>query len=231
MDRAGRRLALAAAGLVLAVVLGMAALVAWSSAGAAGDLPWIPLAADKTLGVNADLVALDPVGQEAALAAMEAAGLRWLRVRFAWDASEPAPGVHDWTAWDAVVDGAMQHDLTLIAVLDGSPAWARAPEDATNPLAPPAEVRDFGDWAAVLAARYGDRIDHYQIWDEPNIAPHWGGREIDPAGYLRLLREGAVRVRAADPGALVLAAALAPNIEAGGANMSELHFLDTLYGL
>ena len=101
--------------------------------------------------------------------------------------------------------------------------------DADNPLAPPVETRDFGDFALAFAGRYADQIDHYQIWDEPNIAPHWGAHEIDPAAYARLLREGAIQVRAADPDAVVLLAALAPTVESGGANLSELSFLDALY--
>jgi O-antigen ligase len=191
--------------------------------------PDVPLAADKSLGINTDLSQLDAGEREQALAAMEAAGFRWLRLRFPWDAIEKEQGVFDWTTWDEIVKEVARHNLTLIAVLDSSPAWARAENDAGNALAPPIETRDFGDWAAALASRYGAQIDYYEIWDEPNIAPHWGEREIDPAAYARLLREGAIRVRAADPGAVILTGALAPNVEPGGANMSDLVFLDDLY--
>jgi len=220
--------------LVLGV--GLAALLAGGAAAAwlrlppvEGPMPFLPLAADKSLGVNADLSRYDAAGREQALMAMEAAGFRWLRQRFPWDVIEPQPGAYDWTAWDLLVEDVARHNLKLIAVLDGSPAWARAGEDADNPLAPPVETRDFGEFVAAFAARYGGWIDYYQLWDEPNIAPHWGAREIDPAAYARLLREGAIRLRAADPGAVVLLAALAPNVEAGGANLSDLLFLDALY--
>ncbi len=199
------------------------------SGAAYGPSPQVPLAVDKTLGVNADLSRLDAGMREEALAAMEGAGFRWLRQRFSWDAIESEQGTFNWEAWDGIVEAASRHNLALIAVLDGSPVWARAGEDVENALAPPVEPRDFGDFAAALALRYGAQIDHYQVWDEPNIAPHWGAREIDPAAYARLLREGAIRIRTADDGAVILAAALAPNVEPGGANMSEVHFLDALY--
>ncbi len=220
----------------LVVGVGLAALLAGGAVAAwlrlppvEGPMPFLPLAADKSLGVNADLSRYDAAGREQALIAMEAAGFRWLRHRFPWDVIEPQPGVYDWTDWDLLVEDVARHNLKLIAVLDGSPAWARAGEDADNPLAPPVETRDFGEFVAAFAARYGGWIDYYQLWDEPNIAPHWGAREIDPAAYARLLREGAIRLRAADPGAVVLLAALAPNVEAGGANLSDLLFLDALY--
>jgi O-antigen ligase len=222
-------------GLGLAVVLALAAVMTRSMAGSqdARLLPDAPLAADKSLGVNVDLTRLDTPAREEALAAMEAAGLRWVRQRFPWNAIEPQHGVFHWAPWDEIVEAVDAHGLQLIAVLDGSPAWAQAPEDVgsttENPLAPPQETCDFGDWAAALAERYATRIDHYQIWDEPNIAPHWGAREIDPGGYARLLREGSIRIRAVDPGAVILAAALAPNVEPGGANLSDVDFLRALY--
>ena len=122
-----------------------------------------------------------------------------------------------------------RHNLDAIAVLDGSPAWARSTDDARNRFAPPEEVRDFGAYAALFAERYGDQIDYYQIWDEPNIAPHWGAREVDLAAFGRRLREGAIQIGFADPDSITILSALAPNVESGGANMSELQFLDALY--
>ncbi len=230
MRRPPARALLAALALLLALLLAAAALLAWRSLPQQeGDLQAVPLAADKSLGVNADLAELGAGALDVQVGDIEASGFRWLRHRFAWDAIEPGRGSYDWEASDRVVEAVRQHGLSLVAVLDGSPDWAQAPEDGGNPLAPPVEARDYGDWVQAFADRYGDTIDYYQIWDEPNIAPHWGNREVDPAAYARLLREGAVRVRAADPGAVVLSAALAPNVEPGGANMSDLLYLDGLY--
>ena len=194
-----------------------------------GVPPTISLAAEKSLGINSDLSRYDATAREETLSAMEAAGFLWLRQRFPWDAIESQPGVYDWTVWDEIVQDACRHNIAVIAILDRSPEWARAESDLDNSLAPPRQVRDYGAFVAAFVARYRDEIDHYQIWDEPNIAPHWGAGEINPAAYTSLLREGAIQVRNGDPGAVVLLAALAPTVEPGGANMSELSFLDTLY--
>lgn len=228
----GRKLGLALLALSLSVLLAAGAMLCWSElAGPASDEPLVavPLSSAKSLGTNADLSGQDRAGVERSLVAMESAGFRWLRQRFPWDVIETAPGVYDWDAWDAIVEGAASHNLELLAVLDGSPAWARPEVDADNSLAPPAETRDFGDFVTAFATRYGDQIDYYQIWDEPNIAPHWGAREVDPAAYVRLLREGSIRIGAVDADAVVLLAALAPNVEAGGENMSDVLFLDAVY--
>ena len=122
-----------------------------------------------------------------------------------------------------------QPRLTPVVVLNGSPAWARRPGDAANPLAPPQERADFGAFAAAVARRYGDQVRYYQVWHQPNIAPHWGARPVDPADYLGLLREAAVQIRSADADAQIVLAALAPNTEAGGANLSDVAFLEALY--
>ena len=222
-------------GLGAALGLALGAYLAWSRLPASTSLeprcppPDIPLARDKSLGVNVDLSQYTPVAREEALAAMSAAGFGWLRQRFPWDRIEPLPGVYDWAVWDAIVGDVSRHGIKLIAVLDGSPAWARTEQDAANPLAPPMEARDYGAFVSAFARRYSEQIDHYQLWDEPNIAPHWGDRWVDPPGYMRLLREGAIQARAADPGSVVLLAALAPNVESGGANMSDVKFLEALY--
>lgn len=234
MRPASRRFLLAGVCLALAgLLLAGALLLAHGASPPPGTWPEVPaaaeLAADKTIGINVDLGAHDADGREAALADMEAAGLSWLRQRFAWDAIEARRGQFDWARADEIVADVARHGLRLIAVLDGSPAWARAEGDATNPLAPPIEAWDYGAFVAAFGRRYGDRVDYYQVWEEPNIAPHWGAREIDPAAYGRLLREAALQLRTVDPGAVVLLAALAPNVEPGGANMSELQFLDRLY--
>ncbi len=228
-------LVLSIVGFGAAVLLAVASLLAWGQASTTtslvdpGSFSSPVLSSDKSLGVNSDLSQMEQDEREAALAAMEAGGFGWLRQRFAWDVGESQPGSFEWAVWDEIVDAATRHNLKLVAVLDGSPEWARAGEDAGNPLAPPVESRAFGDWAAAFAERYGRWIDHYQIWDEPNIAPHWGAGEIDPGAYGHLLRDAAIRIRTADPGAVILTAALAPNVEPGGANMSELVFLDSLY--
>ena len=52
------------------------------------------------------------------------------------------------------------------------------------------------------------QIAAYQVWHEPNLAAHWGGQYVDPVAYLGLLREAAVQIRTADPGAVVVAAAI-----------------------
>ena len=156
-------------------------------------------------------------------------GFGTLRQRFAWADLEPAPGVYRWEFWDSVLPIVKANGLEVIAVLDTSPEWARPPWEADNRWSPPTRSRDYAQFVGAFARRYGEFVSGYQVWDQPNIAPHWGKGPIDPAAYLDLLRLASETIHRSDPGALVIAGALAPNTEAGGRDMSDVQFLREIY--
>jgi len=164
-----------------------------------------------------------------ALAMVRAAGLGVIRQRFSWMELEPEPGSYRWERWDRVLPLVEEYGLKLIAVLDTSPGWARPGYEADNPWAPPISVEDYARFAHAFARRYGHVVAAYQIWDEPNIHPHWGKGAIDPAAYVNLLRAGSEAIRSADVDALIVAGGLAPNTEEGGRNMSDVTFLREIY--
>ena len=215
--------------LALAVSIAAIAAGLWllsRPAPAAPPLPWAP--ERLRVGVNADLTSYDEAALSATLSRLAQLGLTTVRQRFDWNLIEPAAGQFTWDAYDRIVAAANANGVELLAVLDGAPTWARAAVDRANPLAPPLEQADFGRFAARVAARYAGKIHLYQVWDEPNIAPHWGARWVDPTAYAGLLREGYAQIKAADPDSVVLTASLAPTLETGGANLSDIAFLEQL---
>jgi len=183
----------------------------------------------RRTGVNVSLQQYGDAELDSVLSSLGSSNLLWVRQRFPWVEIEPHRGQYEWEDWDRIVDAAARHGVNLIAVLDTSPAWARSEADQSNPLAPPHERSDFGGFASAIAQRYGQQLTYYQVWDEPNIAPHWGHSVIDAADYMGLLREGFLQINAADPGAFVLSAGLAPTIEESSSNLSDLIFLYRLY--
>ena len=156
-------------------------------------------------------------------------GFGIIRQRFAWAELQPAREQFLWERWDRVLSTVSESGLQVIAVLDTSPAWARTAWEADNPWAPPTDPGDYARFAQAFAARYGGSIAAYQVWDEPNIEPHWGKGPIDPAAYVELLRQSSQAIRQADPSALIIAGGLAPNLETGGRNMGDLLFLREIY--
>ena len=235
MQRKNRRTAVLAALFGLSLLAGLYFL--WLDRGRPPPLPAGFLAADKTLGVTIDLTRYDDRSMARTLDALRANGLVWLRQPVRWSEIEAAPGRFSWQHLDRVLEAVARNNRSvtdphpsqfrLIAVLDTTPVWARpAGSPAT---APPERLSDFGDFARTLAERYGSQLDYYQIWHEPNLSAGWGNRFVDPAGYAGLLREGALNIREADTGALILSGALAPTLENGPLNLNELDFLEQLY--
>ncbi len=189
------------------------------------NAPLAPLHTPR-YGVN---VALEQYKDEQALRqALEKArdaGLSVVRQELPWAEIEPNPGQFDWERWDTIVRICSEYHLRVIVVLDTSPAWARSEWESANRWAPPANYSDFAQFAATVAARYGAIIEAYQIWDEPNISPHWGNGEIDPQGYVELLKLASGAIRSADPQALIIAGGMAPTNEQSGKNLSDIQFL------
>ncbi|MDY6875988.1 MAG: O-antigen ligase family protein [Chloroflexota bacterium] len=173
------------------------------------------------LGVNVALEQYDDEeGEEleAALARIAEGGFVWVRQSFYRSQIEPEPGRFDWTVPDRVIAAlARQPRLRLVAVLDDSP-----------PI-PPADPDRFAAFAGAFAARYGAQVDYYQVWDEPNLAAHWGGGPVNPPAYADLLARTAHAVRAADSDARILLAGLAPTVETGPQNLSDVRYLEQLY--
>lgn len=184
------------------------------------------------LGINVALEQYSPTQRQAALATLQQSGFGWVRQRLDWSLLEPFPGGYDWQLSDALLHDIIASGLVPVVVLDGSPAWARAVENIAptdNPLAPPADPATFARFAAAFATRYRDTLRFYQIWDEPNIAPHWGNRLIEPFAYAQLLKSAAPAIRAADRDALIITAALAPTRDRGHLAIDEMYFLQRLY--
>ena len=196
----------------------------------AEELPTLSVTCGNGYGVNASLEQYtSDEDLRRALSLAQAAGFHCVRQRFPWSEIEPSPGEYHWEPWDRIVHEVKEHGLDLIAVLDTSPEWARSRTDRDNHLAPPQFVTTFGLFARAFAERYGDQITGYQVWDQPNVHPHWGARPIDPAAYARLLEVASRELGRADAETIVLSAGLAPTTETGGRNMSEVLFLRGLY--
>ena len=172
----------------------------------------IPLGGTQ-VGVNVYLADAGDDELQSTLAQIAATGIGYVKQPFFYDEGA------EWTAADRFMEAAAASSLTVVPLLDGDPQAAFAPPD---PAA-------FAAWAGEFAARYGDRVDAYIIWDEPNLAGHWGGQPANPAAYAALLSATAAAIRAADANAAIVAAPLAPTTETGPQNLSETLFLRGLY--
>ena len=198
----------------------------WRNAAVDSALP----ARGPIAGINVDLTQYTPDDAREQVRQIAGYGFAWVRQPIRWSEVETARGVFDWSRYDALFDILKSTPtLRVIAVIDESPQWARTPGAEGSRYAPPASPADYGTFAGQVAARYATQIAAYQLWDEPNLAAHWGGLDVRPAEYAAMLRAAYPLIKGGDPDAPVIAAGLAPTVEAGPRNLSDMAYLDALY--
>jgi hypothetical protein len=146
---------------------------------------------------------------------------------FPWREVEPTRGQFHWEATDRLVAGAEYYGLNVVVRLDQHPAWANEVDLSLN--APPDDLDDYENFVRRVAERYRGRIRTYIIWNEPNLAIEWGGRQPNPVAFTQLLQVGYEAVKAGDPNALVVAAGLAPTNSHDAEAMDERLFLREMY--
>ncbi len=140
------------------------------------------------------------------------AGTPWPEARFGswrlWDAYvnwrhlEPQRGYWDFKRLDKYVAMAKLTGVEILLPLALTPAWASARPEEKSPYGPgnAAEPYDLDDWrnyVRTVAKRYKGRIQHYELWNEPNISGFFSG---SPETLVRLA-EAAYRIlKEVDPG-------------------------------
>jgi hypothetical protein len=93
-------------------------------------------------------------------------GTTWARV-------EPRRGSFEWSTLDRLVAGAKAAHVPVLFTFGATPSWAspdgpRAPYDDGSRASPPDDLRDWDTYVQAVAARYGNRIGAYELW---NLAP------------------------------------------------------------
>jgi outer membrane protein assembly factor BamB len=188
---------------------------------ARGSFP--PLLHGLSYGVNAFLLGPDV---DRVLALTTAAQFGWVRQQIHWRDIEGEPGRFVWAPLDAAVAQARGNSLRIMLSVVRSPAWAGRDGGL------PDDRAAFAGFLQALAARYRGQVSAYQVWNEPNLAVENGGTPATPEAYLATLRAAYPAIKAGDPCALVVSAALAATATGDAAvATNDLAFLDTLYQL
>jgi len=129
-----------------------------------------------------------------------AAGAGWTRIFIRWDVVQPG-GPSDWkpaNVPDTFLEAEIAAGREIVAVLIGTPSWATA--NGTSTAIPPLEY--WGDFVFKIATQYRGRINHWVIWNQPDVSnpssPNhtWDGTEED---YFRLLKEAYFKIKTVDP--------------------------------
>jgi hypothetical protein len=180
-------------------------------------------------GIEDEAILLTRPGEApGAIARWKELGIESVRLHARWNRLAPRErgGRYDWAELDRAMDLLRGSGLKVMLTVTGpGPAWtARSADGLTEP-----DPALYGRFVRDVATRYGDVVDRYLVWNEPNIPgwlmPQWDcrGRRCALAAphiYRRLVRAAVPAVRAVDPSAQVLMGELAPIGESRGIRSS-----------
>lgn len=143
-----------------------------------------------------------------------------LRVGVFWPSIEPLPGSYQLGELDSLVREATEHDIRVLPFVYGTPGWLGG-DPVRSPLRYAGGAEAWSSLFTTLVGRYGPAgslwsgsskplpIREWQIWNEPNFPLFWHPKPA-PREYASLLDVSERAIVAADPGAKVVAAGVAP---------------------
>lgn len=155
-------------------------------------------------------------------------GMGRVRIGVNWKEIETSPGTYSWTALDRRVASARESGLSPLLLIQTVPDWVDIP--TTDQVS--AEVIElaqmYGEFSGKVAHRYGDMVDEYEIWNEPNLDRFWPTPH--PGQYAMFLKEAYRQIHDHDTAATVISAGLAPAANTSR-TISPMSFLESLYSL
>ncbi|HEX6510344.1 MAG TPA: glycosyl hydrolase [Chloroflexota bacterium] len=159
-------------------------------------------------------------------------GASIVRIDIHWGWIEySGPGTASWDQsqlrrLDTFLAEASRRHIQLLATVLDTPCWASTEPDKRCPPGPPryyenyppANPRDFANFLTTLIRHVGQKIQYYEIWNEPNLTKTWV--QPDPVAYTQLLKAAYRAIKAQDPGAQVLA---------GATSGADTNFVNRMY--
>jgi hypothetical protein len=185
---------------------------------------------DSSLYFSTDIDAVN-----AQLDLMKSLGVTNVRIMIPWAGVQPLDpdlgspwGDAQWGQVDMVVNAARAKGMGILGVLNSTPWWAT---ESTPINGHPADVNEFAAFAKSVALRYGDAIQAYEVWNEPNAAFFWS--PVDPVEYTNMLKVTYVALKQASAqiGApiTVIGAVVGAGLTWGDVTMNPVDFVQAMY--
>ena len=129
-------------------------------------------------------------------------GAGWTREEFHWAWIEPQRGTYDQDRleqYDAMVDACLAKGLKIIGIIAYGNSWSSGDQAPSQD----SHYQDYADFVRFLVERYRGRINHWQIWNEPNGDRFWLPQP-SPENYCELLKQAYQAAKAVDPDVKIL---------------------------
>lgn len=140
-------------------------------------------------------------------------GAKWARCQTGWCRCETEKGKFDFAWLDDVVDSLLKIGVRPWFNLGyGNRLYTpEADETAVGwaPIFDPAARQAWVRFVQAIAEHFRDRVKHWEVWNEPNIAQFWKPQKPNPADYAALVKLTAPEIRKVVPGALIIGGAYA----------------------
>ncbi|MBQ3287891.1 MAG: hypothetical protein IJH50_00600, partial [Kiritimatiellae bacterium] len=150
-----------------------------------------------------------PAIRGTAVDALVASGAKLTRTDygFLFSEVEAKEGVFDWTGGDDIVSRMRGAGLAMDVITGGTPSWSwdegaswKTAKNQDRPGCRPSHPGVFREYCRALAARYGNKIDYYEIGNEWDITP---SDMLSHDEALRMQREAYEGIHEAFPDACV----------------------------
>lgn len=141
---------------------------------------------------------------------MQEAGVQWTRFDLAWwNMVEDPKGTFNFNPGEWQTDRAVrmlrERRIDTIAILSyGNRHYDTKEGKEVAPFTDEGRAA-FARYAHEAARRYRGDINHWEIWNEPNLEEFW--TEPNAQDYVKLVKATAPRIREANPDAVILAGA------------------------
>ncbi|MCX6326833.1 MAG: hypothetical protein NT144_09355 [Bacteroidia bacterium] len=148
-------------------------------------------------------------------------GVKWTRLSASWPAIERQKGVYDWTETDKAFDVALKNGITpFVTIGEGNKLYSKLttydnPVEAEiygfkpePPIKNPVAMMAYLNFVKATVERYKDKIEYWEVWNEPNHRNYWGSTP-DGKEYGILLVKTAEIIKKLDPGCKVIGGSMA----------------------
>jgi hypothetical protein len=168
-----------------------------------------PLVIPEGVGVNIHFV----TGHEQDVDLIAAAGFKFIRMDFAWEAIEKQKGKYDWSEYDQLLAKLDKRGIRALFILDYSHHLYEEAVTSPHPITGathrttaspqhPESIAAFANWAAASAKHFHERHIIWEIWNEPN--GHFWAPKPDAQQYSTLAIEAAKAIRETESQATIV---------------------------
>ncbi len=150
-----------------------------------------------------------------------------------WHFVEPKEQEYHWEIWDKMIEYQKRNNIQVQLTLLGTPRWlldrhfpnAAYQHVSEHYFAPPPDMSAWRTYCALVAQRYGDTVEEFEIWNEVSeqslFWPHGTAEQ-----YVELVREASRAIKQVRPEAKIVAETVWPRQDDFSHRLFELGIAD-----